>query len=104
MRAPANYTLTIDDQHLRRRLLLRSLPAAWQQLLTEKNVFRALTLILFCSVIFVLLFYCDFLPFGTDNNETFSSLLHAKNMYLHGISSTYGLTSETTSPIDAIQF
>src|SRR6266540_310705 len=104
MRAPVNETLTINDQHLRRRLVLISLRAASQQLVTEQNVFRALTFILFCSVVFVLLFYCDFLPYGTDNNETFSSILHAKNMYLHGAGSTYGLTSETTSPIDAVQF
>ena len=104
MRAPVNDALAIDDQRLRRRLALISLPAAWQQLLTEQNVFRALTFILFCSVVFVLLFYCDFLPYGTDSNETFSSILHAKNMYLHGVGSTYGLTSETTSPIDAVQF
>src|SRR6266540_1646407 len=104
MRAPVNDALAIDDQRLRRRLALISLPAGWQQLLTEQNVFRALTFILFCSVVFVLLFYCDFLPYGTDNNETFSSILHAKNMYLHGAGSTYGLTSETTSPIDVVQF
>jgi hypothetical protein len=104
MRAAVNDALMIDDQHLRRRWWLMPLPAAWQQLLTEQNVFRALTLIVFCSIVFSLLFYCHFLPFGTDNNETFSSILHAKNMYLYGISSTYGLTSETTSPIDTVQF
>jgi hypothetical protein len=94
----------MDDTSMRSRLALASLPAKCQQLLTEQNVFRALTLILFCSVVFSLLFYSDFLPFGTDNNETFSSILHAKNMYLHGIGSTYGLTSEATSPIDTVQF
>jgi hypothetical protein len=104
MRAPVNDAPMIDDQHLRRCWGLMPLPAAWQQLLTEQNVFRALTLIVFCSIVFSLLFYCHFLPFGTDNNETFSSILHAKNMYLHGIGTTYGLTSETTSPIDAVQF
>jgi hypothetical protein len=96
--------LRIDNTRMRSRLALASLPARCQQLLTEQNVFRALTLILFFSVVFLLLFYCDFLPFGTDNNETFSSILHAKNMYLHGIGSTYGLTSETTSPTDTVQF
>src|SRR6266540_1968136 len=104
MRAPVNETLTINDQHLRRRLVLISLRAASQQLVTEQNVFRALTFILFCSVAFSLLFFSHFLPFGIDNNETFSSILHAKNMYLHGIGSTYGLTSETTSPTDTAQF
>jgi hypothetical protein len=96
MRAPLNDALTADNT---------STPATWQQLLTEQNVLRALTLIVFCFVVFSLLFYCDFLPFGTDNNETFSSILHAKSMYLHGIGSTFGLTSETTSPsLDAAPF
>jgi hypothetical protein len=98
MPALSNGALTMDDTRMRRRFTVDSLAATRQQLLTEQNVFRALTLIVFCLVVFSLLLYCDFLPFGTDNNETFSSLLHAKSMYLHGIGSAYGLTSETTSP------
>jgi hypothetical protein len=93
-----NGALAMDDRSPRRGLTLNSLPASGQQLLTERNVFRALTLIVFCGVVLSLLFYCDFLPFGTDNNETSSSILHAKNMYLHGIGSAYGLTNEATSP------
>jgi hypothetical protein len=94
----------MDNTSKRQHFMLASFPATWKQLLTEQNVFRALTLILFCSVTFSLLFFSHFLPFGIDNNETFSSILHAKNMYLHGIGSTYGLTSETTSPADTVQY
>jgi hypothetical protein len=101
MRAPANDALTMEGMSLPPRSALKSLLATR---LREQNVFRALTLIVFCLAVFALLVFSDFLPFGTDNNETFSSILHARNMYLHGIGSTYGLTSEATSPIDAVQF
>src|SRR5262249_16875765 len=104
MRAPLNGGLTVDDANGRRRQALVSVAATLHQLLTEQNVFLALTLIVFCSVAFSLLFFSHFLPFGLDNNETFSSILHAKNMYLHGIGSTFGLTSETTSPADTVQY
>lgn len=42
-----------------------------------------------------------FLPFITDNNETFSSLAHASNIYNFGFRGTYGLTDETISPFAA---
>lgn len=74
-----------------------------QARLTEQNVFRALTLLVFSIVVGTLLVRTDFLPYVTDNNETFSSILHAKNMYLHGIGSFFGLTNETTSPDPAAQ-
>src|SRR6266508_1031490 len=93
MRASLNDALTMDSTTMRRRLSL-----------SEQVVFRTLSLIVFFVVVFLLLFFSNFLPFGIDNNETFSSILHAKNMYLHGIGSTYGLTSEATSPADTFQF
>ena len=65
--------------------------------------FRALTISLFCTVSLILLFKTDFIPYGTDNNETFSSILHARNMYLHGLTSFFGLTNETTSLAPAAQ-
>lgn len=41
-----------------------------------------------------LLLYSDFLPYVTDNNETFSSIVHASNIYHFGVGKTYGLTDE----------
>jgi hypothetical protein len=86
------------EPHLKERRPSALEPSLATRLLTQKNVFRLLTISVFWFVVLLLLFYCDFLPYGTDNNETFSSLLHAKNMYWHGIGSTYGLTDESTSP------
>lgn len=40
------------------------------------------------------LWYSDFLPYVLDNNETFSSLVHAANLYHFGIEKTFGLTDE----------
>src|SRR6266540_1293349 len=99
MRPPLNDLRTMDNISLQRRLALKPFLASHQYVLTEKNLFRLLTLVAFCVVVSLLLFYCDFLPYGTDNNETFSSILHAKNMYLRGIGSAYGLTNETMSPM-----
>lgn len=41
-----------------------------------------------------LLIYSDFLPYVLDNNETFSSIVHAGNMYHFGLDKTFGLTDE----------
>ena len=40
----------------------------------------------------------DFLPYVTDNNESFSSLWHAYNLYHFDIRESAGLTDETFSP------
>ena len=36
----------------------------------------------------------DFLPYVLDNNETFSSIVHAQNLYHFGLGSSLGLTDE----------
>src|SRR5258706_6428607 len=36
----------------------------------------------------------DFLPYVLDNNESFSSLWHAINLYNFGLSKSFGLTDE----------
>ncbi len=41
-----------------------------------------------------LLAHSDLLPYVTDNNETFSSIVHAANIYHFGIGKTFGLTDE----------
>ena len=40
----------------------------------------------------------DLLPYVMDNNESFSSLWHAANIYNFGITQTYGLADESFSP------
>ena len=37
----------------------------------------------------------DFLPYIMDNNETFSSIIHAKNIYNFGLANSFGLTDES---------
>jgi hypothetical protein len=64
---------------------------------SRQGTYRLLTLGLFLLVCGALIVGSDFLPFGTDNNETFSSFLHARNMYQWGLFSFGGLTNETTS-------
>lgn len=58
---------------------------------------RCLAVLLF---VYVALFGCilavsDFLPYVMDNNETFSSIIHAKSMYYFGLAETFGLTDES---------
>ena len=37
----------------------------------------------------------DFLPYIMDNNETFSSIIHAKSIYYFGLAKSFGLTDES---------
>jgi len=37
----------------------------------------------------------DFLPYIMDNNETFSSIIHAKSIYDFGLAKSFGLTDES---------
>lgn len=70
---------------------------------SRQGTYRLLTLGLFLVVCGALIVGSDFLPFGTDNNETFSSLLHARNMVQNGLFSFGGLTNETTSSASSAQ-
>lgn len=74
-----------------------------QNLFEDRVRARLLTLGLFVIVTGALIIGSGYLPFGTDNNETFSSLLHAKNMAQFGFFSFGGLTNETTSVSPAAQ-
>jgi len=47
-----------------------------------------------CTYAF-LLHESNVLPYVFDNNETFSSLIHAKNIDKYGVSETFGLTDES---------
>jgi hypothetical protein len=75
----------------------------WSADLRRVGAYRFLTLALFLIVSGALIVGSDFLPFGTDNNETFSSLLHARNMVQNGLFSFGGLTNETTSSASSAQ-
>jgi hypothetical protein len=55
------------------------------------TIVLALYLIIFGS----LLWATDGLPYVFDNNETFSSIIHARNMFNFGIGETFGLTDES---------
>lgn len=69
--------------------------------LTHSNQLRGLlaALIVIYAVIYGwLLISTDFLPYVMDNNETFSSLWHARSMHDFGFSKTFGLADEVFSP------
>lgn len=64
----------------------------------KKNQVALIYLSLFYFLLYFLyLVKCKYIPYIFDNNETFSSLTHAKNMALFGFKSTFGLTDETFS-------
>ena len=46
----------------------------------------------------VLLMATDGLPYVMDNNESFSTLVHATNLYQFGLSKSWGLTDEAYGP------
>src|SRR4051794_8810267 len=58
----------------------------------------ALVLLVHLGVTGWLLISSDFLPYVTDNNESFSSLVHAKNLYQFGFGTAFGLTDESYGP------
>src|SRR5258708_7320507 len=58
---------------------------------------RALILLIVCYTVIYggLLWYTHGLPYVLDNNESFSSLWHAYNLYHFDISKSMGLADET---------
>src|SRR4051794_37372773 len=59
----------------------------------------ALLLILSYLVLYVgLLASTNSMPYVMDNNESFSSLTHAENMFSFGIDRDFGLTDEAYGP------
>lgn len=48
----------------------------------------------YCVSLGSFLAYTEGLPYVLDNNETFSSLVHARNIALFGVRETFGLTDE----------
>jgi hypothetical protein len=57
-------------------------------------VARALVVLAYLATTGWLLVSTDFLPYVMDNNESFSSLVHATNLDRFGFSSAFGLTDE----------
>ena len=57
----------------------------------------AILIVLLSYLIIYLMFLwgTNFLPYVFDNNETFSSLIHAKNIFHFGIKSSFGLSDES---------
>ncbi len=51
-------------------------------------------LIAYIVIYFLFLYQNQFLPYAFDNNETFSSLIHAQNLFHFGLQKTFGLTDE----------
>ena len=58
----------------------------------------AAVLLLYVVLYGWMLLATDLLPYVMDNNESFSSLWHAANIYNFGITQTYGLADESFSP------
>jgi hypothetical protein len=60
--------------------------------------FLAVLTVLYVVGYGALIYAADGLPYVLDNNESFSTLLHATNLYEFGLSKSLGLTDEATGP------
>lgn len=66
--------------------------------ITSYQAFLSLLLLLYTAIYGTLIVTTDFLPYVMDNNESFSSLWHAFNIYQFGIFESAGLADEAFSP------
>ena len=69
-----------------------------KQCILNKNPYlTGLCFVLFFYIAIYLSFLLqtNFLPYVLDNNETFSNLIHAKNLYDFGLTESFGLTDES---------
>lgn len=62
----------------------------------HKKFFSILTILLYLILFSIFLISTDGIPYILDNNESFSNLIHAENMYEFGIRNSFGLTDEAT--------
>ncbi len=69
--------------------------------LTQYRFSAALVICSYLILYYVFLKWTHFLPYGFDNNETFSSLIHAQNLFHFGIKSSFGLTEEAYGFLNA---
>ena len=61
----------------------------------RSNLYLALAVGLYIFLVGVLLLSSKFLPYVTDNNESFSMFIHAQNMLKFGLSHAAGLSDES---------
>ena len=61
----------------------------------EYRLFLIIMALVYIALFGALLVATDFLPYVMDNNESFSSLLHARNTFNFGLSKSFGLTDES---------
>src|SRR5438132_997837 len=54
--------------------------------------------VIYAAVFGTLLLKTDSLPYITDNNESFSDLVHARNIAAYGVGNSFGLTDESYGP------
>lgn len=67
-------------------------------LVNKQKSFLYLTMIAYFIIYILFLHRADYLPYVMDGNETYSSLVHAYNMYFGDWSKSFGLTDEAFSP------
>lgn len=63
---------------------------------TRYLISASIVIFSYIIIYFLFLLKTHFLPYGFDNNETFSSLLHAQNLFDFGLGNSFGLTDEAT--------
>ena len=68
---------------------------AQRHLAARSNFHLALALSLYITLVGVLLVWSKFLPYVTDNNESFSMYFHARNMLKFGLGHDAGLSDES---------
>lgn len=70
---------------------------ALRQLASLRQWYLSAALGLYVVVVGFLLVWSQFLPYGSDNNESFSAFTHARNLLHFGVGPSRGLTDEAYS-------
>ncbi len=79
------------------RKLVTVLRSLQRLLAAPPNYYLALALGLYISLVGLLLLSSGFLPYVTDNNESFSMFIHARNMLNFGLGHARGLSDEANA-------
>lgn len=66
--------------------------------LLREETWLIAALVVFLVAAGLLIIWSESIPFVLDGNETFSSIVHAQNMYRFGIGESFGLTDEAYGP------
>lgn len=70
----------------------------------KKNQYQlglGIVIMFYCVIYLTFLISTNFLPYVFDNNESFSCLIHAKNMFDFGVAKSFGLTDEAIGSLSA---